>query len=304
MKFTVAQHENDWRLDQFLVEHSGLSRSQLSKFIKQDRVKIDGKIAKKAGQTLSEGQCVYFSKPKDESPYVLAEEGALEIIYEDEDLMVINKPAGLVTHPAPGNRSGTLANLIKGHLSKELTQVQGFVRPGIVHRLDKYTSGLMVVAKNAASQKNLANQFKERTVHKIYVSLVAGQLNPREGKIDAPIMRDEVNRQKMMVSALAEARSAVTHYKVLAYYPGYTLLELRLEQGRTHQIRVHLNSIGFPVVGDQVYGREQINKAIGLKRQFLHAAKISFQHPADGRTMTFESPLPPELEAVLESFKA
>lgn len=304
MKFTVAQHENDWRLDQFLVEHSGLSRSQIGKFIKQDRVKINGKLAKKAGQILSEGQCIYFSRPKDESPYVLAEEGALNIVYEDEDLMVIDKPPGLVTHPAPGNRSGTLANLIKGHLSKDLTQVPGFVRPGIVHRLDKDTSGLMVVAKNAGSQKNLANQFKERTVHKVYVSLVAGQLSPREGKIDAPIMRDEVNRQRMMVSALAEARSAVTHYKVLAYYPGYTLLELKLEQGRTHQIRVHLNAIGFPVVGDQVYGREQVNRAVGLKRQFLHAAKLSFRHPVDDRELSFESPLPADLQQILDKFKA
>ncbi len=301
MKFTVEAHENGWRLDRFLVERTELSRSQISKFVKQDRVKINGKLALKAGVLLEEGQHVYFSRPKDESPTVQSEEGALNIVYEDEDLMVIDKVAGMVVHPAPGYRSGTLANFIKAHLSKDLTQVEGFVRPGIVHRLDKDTSGLLVVAKNSATQKDLANQFKDRLVKKKYLSLVAGHINPREGSIDSPIERHKLDRQKMTVSSSETAKEALTHYKVLAYYKGYSFLELVIEQGRTHQIRVHLSAIGHPVVGDEKYGQLKINKEAGLARQFLHAASLTFTHPRDGREMKFESELPKDLADFLEN---
>ncbi|MDD4351586.1 MAG: RluA family pseudouridine synthase [Candidatus Gracilibacteria bacterium] len=300
MKYTVESHETGWRLDQFLVGRTELSRSQITKFIKQDKVKMRGKVVNKAGLVLEEGQEVYFSRPKDESPTVQAEEGNLDIVYEDEDLMVVNKPAGIVVHPAPGYRQGTLANFIKSHLAKDLSQVEGFVRPGIVHRLDRDTSGLIVIAKNSASQKNLANQFKDRIVKKKYLTLVLGHLEPKQGTIDSPIARHQLDRQKMAVSSAAGAKEAITHYKVIANYKLYSLLEVRIEQGRTHQIRVHLSAIDHPVIGDEKYGDIKVNKHAGLSRQFLHAAALSFLHPADGRKLEFEASLPEDLQGFLD----
>ncbi len=280
------------RLDKFVGERCPeLSRTHAQKLIAAGLVTVNGRPAR-ASLKLEPGDAVAVTVPP-EPPAGLAPEAIpLKIIYEDADLLVVDKPAGLTVHPAPGHPGHTLANAVLAYLPS-LTANGDALRAGIVHRLDKDTSGLILVAKNRVAQANLAEQFKARTVAKSYLVLVKRKLTPESGAIEAAIGRDPRHRQQMAV--VARGRAARTAYRVIRYVGGYTLLEIKPETGRTHQIRVHLAAIGFPVVGDATYGVPSPH----LARQFLHASKIGFRLPSTGEWVEFESPLPEDLERAL-----
>jgi len=280
------------RLDKFVGEKSpGLSRTHAQQLIAGGFITVNGKTAK-ASLKLDTGDKVDVIIPPESPSTLEAEDIPLKIVYEDADLIVIDKPAGLAVHPAPGTPSHTLVNAILNYLPG-IAKDADSLRPGIVHRLDKDTSGLILVAKNRAAQANLSDQFKNRTVKKTYMVLVKGKLTPEKGVIEADIGRDPHHRQRMAV--VADGREARTDYRVVRYCGNYTLLEIKPETGRTHQIRVHLAAIGYPVVGDSTYG--VATKA--LSRQFLHAGKIGFNLPSSGAYVEFESPLPPDLAKAL-----
>lgn len=276
------------RLDKFLAgQLPEFSRSQVQKLIPQGYVTVNGHPAR-SGLKLAAGDRIDVAMPPP-APSTLAPEALpLDLIYEDDDVIVINKPAGLTAHPAPGQPGGTLLNAVLAHFPR-LASLDETLRPGIVHRLDKDTSGVMVVAKTPSAQANLVRQFKARSVIKFYLVLVKGRLTPERGVIEAAIGRDPANRKRMAV--IDSGRTARTAYKVLKYYDGYTLLEVRPETGRTHQIRVHLAAIGYPVAGDAVYGV----KAPFLTRQFVHAYRLGFKLPASGDYREFQAELPGDL---------
>lgn len=281
------------RLDRFVAENcSELSRTHAQELIAAGRITVNGKAAKPSLK-LEPGDAVNVEVPP-EAPSTLAPEDIpLDILYEDADLLVVNKPAGMTVHPAPGHPGHTLANAVLARYP-EVAEGEDSLRPGIVHRLDKDTSGVLVVAKTRQAQANLATQFKDRTVSKAYTVLVKGSLTPQTGVIDANIGRDPYNRQRMAV--VSKGREARTDYRVIKYVGNnYTLLEIKPETGRTHQIRVHLAAIGFPVVGDAVYGV----KSPHISRQFLHASRLSFDLPSSGKRVEFEAPLPEDLERAL-----
>ena len=283
---------SDIRLDKYLAEErTELSRSYVQRLIKDGYVTVNGCVAK-GSLKLSIGDRITALIPPPSPPAPFPEEIPLAIIYEDKDILVVDKPAGLVVHPAPGHPSSTLVNAILAHCRD--IEINGTMRPGIVHRLDKDTSGLMIVAKNDAAQKNLSDQIKDRSVLKRYLVLVYGHLSPESGVIEAPIGRDPGNRKVMAV--VTAGREARTRYRVIRYIDDYTLLEVTTETGRTHQIRVHLSAIGFPVVGDAVYGR----RSPIVKRQFLHACHLGFRLPSSGEYVEFSSNLAQDLEDVLE----
>lgn len=280
------------RLDKFVGERCPeLSRTHAQKLIADGFITVDGQAAR-ASLKLDAGSRVDIIIPP-ESPSPLAPEAIpLDIIYEDDNLLVVDKPAGMTVHPAPGHPGHTLVNAVLNYLPG-LEADSDTLRPGIVHRLDKDTSGLILVAKNRVAQANLSEQFKSRAVNKAYLVLVKGRLTPEKGIIEAAIGRDPHHRQRMAV--VSRGREARTDYRVIKYVGGYTLLEIKPETGRTHQIRVHLAAIGFPVVGDATYGV----KSPHVPRQFLHAYKIGFNLPSGGEYIEFESPLPPDLEKAL-----
>ncbi len=281
------------RLDKYLGERCPeLSRTRAQKLIAEGLVTVNGRLAR-ASLKLNTGDKIDFTIPPEAPSHLIPEEIPLKIIYEDSDLMVIDKPAGLAVHPAPGHPAHTLANAVVGHLP-DLAEDEESLRPGIVHRLDKDTSGLILVAKNRLAQANLSEQFKSRTVLKYYQVLVKGKLSPETGIIEANIGRDPRHRQRMAV--VTRGREARTEYRVVKYIGDYSLLEIKPETGRTHQIRVHLAAIGFPVVGDATYGVPSPH----LSRQFLHAGKIGFKLPSTGAWVEFQSPLPPDLEQALK----
>ncbi len=293
--YSLVVDEQGTRLDKYVSEqYPELSRTQTQKLISDGYIKVNDRVAK-AGLKLSVGDRLTISLPPPAPSSLLPEAIPLSIIYEDDDLLVLDKPAGLTVHPAPGHSSHTLANAILSHLSS-LPDAGDWRRPGIVHRLDKDTSGVMLVAKNSAAQLSLANQFKARSVAKAYLVLVKGQLTPEDGVIEAPIGRDRRHRQRMAVVTEDKGREARTRYHVINYIGNYTLLEVRPETGRTHQIRVHLAAIGFPVVGDKVYGV----KSAYLSRQFLHACRLGFHLPSTGEYVEFTSELPPDLAQALK----
>jgi 23S rRNA pseudouridine1911/1915/1917 synthase len=279
------------RVDKFLSENCpDLSRTQAQKLIEEGHVTVNERPVRSSLKLMAGDKIAVVVPPPIPSP-LPAEAIPLKIVYEDTDLMVVDKPAGLTVHPAPGHYTHTLVNAVLAHVPGLQTGESG--RPGIVHRLDKDTSGLIVIAKNAAAHMKLARQFKERSVSKVYIALVYGHLAPEEGIIEANIGRHPRDRQRMAV--VTEGREAQTDYKVIRYFDNYTLLEVKPRTGRTHQIRVHLAAIGFPIVGDAVYGK----KADFLGRQFLHAGKLRFKLPSTGQTCEFESPLPADLDSVL-----
>ncbi len=291
LQFTVARA--GIRLDKYIADECPeLSRAYVQKLIDEGYIAVNDAVVKRSFR-LNIGDKVSAIIPPSAAPSLLAEEIPLNIVYEDGDLLVVDKPAGLTVHPAPGHPSHTLVNAILAHCPL-LTGVGSSVRPGIVHRLDKNTSGLMVVAKNDAAQQNLSAQIKARSVVKRYLVLVAGHLSPDRGIIEAPIGRDPGNRKRMAV--VSGGREARTQYRVVKYMDSYTLLEVGLETGRTHQIRVHLAAIGYPVVGDQVYG----TRSPFLKRQFVHACHLGFRLPSTGEHVEFSSKLPSDLEEALE----
>ncbi len=283
------------RLDRYVAENCPeLTRSQAQRLIVGGLVKVNGAVAK-AGLKLSNGDRVTVSVPPPTSNLLEPEAIPFDILYEDDDVLVIDKPAGLPVHPAPGHPDHTLVNAILAYLSFP-PDTDAPLRPGIVHRLDMDTSGVMLVARNRTAQANLVEQFKTHSVVKLYLVLVKGHLSPERGAIEAPIGRDPRNRKRMAVVAEGRGRSARTRYQVLKYSGDYSLLEVTPETGRTHQIRVHLAAIGHPVVGDTTYGV----KSAFLSRQFVHASRLGFRLPSTGRYVEFESALPSDLEQALK----
>ncbi len=286
------------RLDRALTELlPGLSRMQWQRLIREGYVTVDGQRAK-ASYRIIGGETLIASIPEVVDAEVTAEDIPLDIRYEDKDLIVVNKPAGMVVHPSLGHAGGTLVNALLAHCP-DLEGVGGERRPGIVHRLDKDTSGLIIAAKHDQALWELQNQFKQRSVAKVYLTLVNGSLQPPEAVIDAPIGRDPRSRQKMAVvtKAGSDARPAQTAFRALTYYPDYTYVECRPRTGRKHQIRVHMAYIGFPIAGDPIYGRRK--DKLGLKRHFLHAAELTFRRPSDDEELHLTSELPDDLARVL-----
>jgi len=294
--FTVDDEDTGKRLDVYLAEQvDELTRSYIQKLISERMATVNSQPAR-ANCRLKPGDLVCLQTPELEALEVVAEPVALDIYYEDADVVVVNKPRGMVVHPAEGNYSGTLVNALLYHC-RDLSGINGVMRPGIVHRLDKDTSGLLVAAKNDAAHASLAQQFKDRQVNRRYLALVHGRVREKAGEVDAPIGRDPRDRQRMAV-VQKNGKQAVTTYRVLGRYHGYTYLELKLKTGRTHQIRVHMSFIGYPVVGDPKYGpaRDHFN----LDGQFLHAGLLGFSHPRSGRYLEFKAPLPKVLQDVLD----
>ena len=308
-EYTVDASKAGIRLDAFLAASTELSRSAAVRLIEDGRVTVDGAVKDGKKTPLAEGAIVCVSYPEVLPYEVSAENIPLDIVYEDELLLVINKPKGMVVHPAAGNESGTLVNALLYHCGASLSGIGGIARPGIVHRIDKDTSGLLVVAKSDFAHRALAAQLEDHSLYREYRALVQGGFQADGGTVDAPIGRHPVDRKKMAVirDGLHAAKRAVTHYTVLARYGTVTELSLRLETGRTHQIRVHMASLGHPLLGDTVYGGghtafEKKHAAL-LSGQALHAERISFVHPTSGERLSFSSPLPEEFEtlrAILE----
>ena len=304
--FIVPAESEGARLDQFLVSMLPQSRSQIQRLIKEGLVLVAGRPGK-ANQPVKAGQRVTVDVPAPVDAKPVPEALPLPIVYQDSDLIVVDKPAGMVVHPAAGHESGTLVNALLHHV-EDLSGIGGEKRPGIVHRLDRGTSGLMVVAKNDRAHDELARQFRDREVEKEYVALVWGVVQAGR-RIDAPIGRDPVERRKMSARS-RRSRSAVTRIvSADVLNPALTLARVAIHTGRTHQIRVHLSAIGHPVVGDSLYGgvRRRVSGDVRavthLERPFLHAARLAFTHPADGRRMEFESPLPDDLQRVLDELQ-
>ncbi len=290
--YNLAAERAGVRLDKFVGERCPeLSRTLAQKLINNGYVTVNG-LAAKPSLRLNSGDQVCVIVPPTPPHRLTAQAMPLNIIYEDDDLLVIDKPAGLTVHPAPGHPEDTLINAVLAYLP-HLADISDSLRPGVVHRLDKDTSGLMLVAKNPVAQANLSNQFKARSVVKVYQALVKGRLAPERGIIEAAVGRNPRNRKQMAV--VSRGREARTEYRVIRYIGNYTLLEVMPETGRTHQIRVHLAAIGYPVVGDATYGVSSPY----LSRQFLHACRLGFRLPATGEYVEFESELPPDLKQAL-----
>ena len=284
------------RLDKALADLTTLSRSQANEEIKKGTVLVNGKAAK-AKYAVKVGDVITYEIPEDEILDYEAEDIPLDIIYEDEDVAVINKPQGMVVHPSAGHTSGTLVNALMYHI-EDLSTINGVVRPGIVHRIDKDTSGLLMIAKNDTSHKALAEELKDKKSLRKYLAIVHGNLPNDRGMIEAPIGRSEKDRKKQAVTA--KGKEAVTRFQVLERFGNYTLVELTLETGRTHQIRVHMAYIGHPVAGDPLYGPRKTLKG---QRQFLHARTLGFTHPRTGEVMTFTAEAPAIFQERLEELR-
>ena len=309
LEFTVPSEFDGQRLDRFLVSVlESYSRSQIQKLIADGLIAVHrrgsaGAVAPRANLTMRDGDAVTVEPPEVAPSHVTPEPLPLPILYQDSDLAVLNKPAGMVVHPAAGHPSGTLVNALLHHV-QDLSGIGGEARPGIVHRLDRGTSGVMVVAKHDAAHQELARQFHDREVEKEYIALVWGVVQAGR-RIDAAIGRDPSNRQKMSARA-RHAREAVTRITRARHLRGVTLCQVAIHTGRTHQIRVHLSAIGHPIVGDSLYGglRRRVPADLRavqrLDRPFLHAARLAFKHPGDGRRMEFTAPLPDDLADILE----
>lgn len=290
------------RLDRYVAgELPEMSRTFIQALIDQDLLLVDGQ-KRRAAFKMTPGQVVTVALPEAKELEIEAEDIPLDIIHEDDTILVVNKPAGMVVHPAAGHSRGTLVNALLHHLPE--LAAQGSPRPGIVHRLDKDTSGVMVIAKTDQAEESLIGQWMHQGVEKHYAALVAGQVQEDEATIDAPIDRDRYNRQRM--ATVRDGRDAVTHFTVTERYETATLLDVEIETGRTHQIRVHLAFIGFPVVGDAVYGNKvsaRIAGEIGVARQWLHAMSLTFDLPESGERRTFTAPLPANLDQSLGHLK-
>lgn len=293
----VTKDDEGLRLDKFLSkEYSSLSRVYIQKLIEEDNVFVNNK-KEKASYKVKENDEIFLEEVEVSELDVIAQDIPLDIIYEDEDVIVINKKQGMIVHPAPGVYSDTLVNALLFHC-KDLSSINGIKRPGIVHRIDKDTSGLIVVAKNDMAHESLSNQLKDKTMNREYIAIVHGIINENKGKINAPIGRDLKNRIKMAV--VKDGKNAVTHFDVIERYKKYTLIHCKLETGRTHQIRVHMAYIGYPLAGDPVYGPKVTLEGNG---QYLHAAKLNFVHPRTGNKMTFEAPLPSYFVKMIDKLK-
>ena len=295
---TVTADRPGERADQLLARTiDGLTRSAAQKLLDEGRVTSGGKTLKKNARP-DEGAVLTVDIPEAEPVDIVPQNIPLDVVYEDEDVIVVNKPVGLVVHPAPGHPDGTLVNALLWHCGDSLSGINGEKRPGIVHRIDRDTSGLIIAAKNDAAHLALATQLEDHSLARVYECIVQGKLREDEGAIDAPIARHPVDRKKMAV--VQGGKRAVTHYSVLGRYDGYTYAQCRLETGRTHQIRVHMAHIGHPLLGDTVYGGRAVKSLAG---QCLHARKLTFVHPRTGAAMTVECPLPDWFTAVLNKLE-
>lgn len=292
-KYTITEADRSKRLDKFLVENlpKNLSRTFIQKLITDRDVTINGEGAKRH-HSLAAGEVIDVKIPELKPSAIAAEDIPLNIVYEDKDLLVVNKPVNMVVHPAPGNYENTLVNALLAHC-KDLSGIGGVLKPGIVHRLDKDTSGLLVVAKTDEAHNALAKQFKDRTTKRIYIALVRGFVQLDNGVVDLPIGRSHRDRKKMAID-FESTRNAITRYKVVKRFKDFTQLEVTLGTGRTHQIRVHMSYIGHPILGDAKYGSRG-----KLKRPALHAMMLGFTHPTTGKCMEFTSPLPDDMKALI-----
>ncbi len=298
--FEAAGPDTGKRLDAWLAAKlEKFSRSYVEKLIEDCSVQVNGK-KEKAGYKLRSGDSVTVCIPDPVQLEVKAEEIKLDVLYEDDDIIVINKPRGMVVHPAAGNYSGTLVNALLEHCRGSLSDINGVIRPGIVHRIDKDTSGVLVVAKNNSAHGQLSDRLKEHDIQRVYLAVAEGIIREDSGKVDAPIGRHPVERKKMAVD-VKKGRRAVTHFKVLERFKSATLLEMRLETGRTHQIRVHMAYIGHPLIGDPVYGRKK--QKYGFEGQALHARLLGFIHPGTGEYVQFEAEPPAEFAALVEKLR-
>lgn len=286
LEFTV--NEAGVRLDKFLSDNSSLSRSAATALIEEGKVTVNGKPASKSVK-LRQGDAVSAEIPEPAELDVVAEDIPLDIVYEDDDLLIVNKPKDMVVHPAPGNYTGTLVNALMFHCGDSLSGINGVIRPGIVHRIDKDTSGLLIVAKNDKAHISLAAQIQEHSFTREYEAVVVGNFREDNGTINRPLGRSPHDRKKQAINGI-NPRNAVTHYEVIERFQGFCHCRFRLETGRTHQIRVHAASMGHPVAGDTVYG--DAKHTHGLQGQCLHARKIGFVHPSSGEYMEFTSDLP------------
>ena len=298
-ELTAATEHAGVRLDAFLSADGALTRSQAARLIAEGRVRVNGKPAAKSAR-LSGGETVTVDVPQLRETALPPQDIPLNVVYEDDDVIVVNKPTGLVVHPAPGHPDGTLVNALLHHCGDSLSGIGGEKRPGIVHRIDRDTSGLIIAAKNDAAHLALSAQLKDHSLSRTYECLVTGNMKQDSGTVDAPIGRSSADRKKMAV--VPTGRRAVTHWEVVARYPGVTHLRCRLETGRTHQIRVHMAYIGHPILGDTVYGAKK--PVPGLTGQCLHAAGLRFIHPRTGEPVELHCPLPPEFTAMLQKLQS
>ena len=297
-ELTAATEHAGVRLDAFLSADGALTRSQAARLIAEGRVRVNGKPAAKSAR-LSGGETVTVDVPQLRETALPPQDIPLDVVYEDDDVIVVNKPTGLVVHPAPGHPDGTLVNALLHHCGDSLSGIGGEKRPGIVHRIDRDTSGLIIAAKNDAAHLALSAQLKDHSLSRTYECLVTGNMKQDSGTVDAPIGRSSADRKKMAV--VPTGRRAVTHWEVVARYPGVTHLRCRLETGRTHQIRVHMAYIGHPILGDTVYGAKK--PVPGLTGQCLHATGLRFVPPRTGEPVELHCPLPPEFTAMLQKLQ-
>ena len=297
---TAAENDIGKRLDVFVSERFSVTRSFAQNLIDDGHVLVNFEVKSK-NYRIRQGDCVEANIPEPTELSAEAEDIELDVVYEDEDIIVVNKPSGMVVHPAPGNENKTLVNALLYHCKGTLSGINGVIRPGIVHRIDKDTSGLLVVAKNDEAHVFLSSLLKEHGIKRVYHAVVTGRLKENEGKIDAPIARHPTNRKKMAV--VSGGREAITHYKTIEEFSGFTYAKMELETGRTHQIRVHMSHIGHPIMGDTVYGGgktpfEKAHKSL-IDGQMLHAKELSFPHPRTKEIVHFECPLPENFEKII-----
>lgn len=299
MILEITENQAGERIDRFLADSQDLTRSFLQKILKDGEVIVNGKSVK-ANYKLRKGDRIEFEIPEAVEPDIVAEDIPLSILYEDADVLVVDKPKGMVVHPAAGHYSRTLVNAVMYHCKGELSGINGVLRPGIVHRIDRDTTGSIIICKNDMAHNEIARQLKEHSINRRYRAIVTGVLKDEEGTIEGAIGRDKKDRKKMAITA--DGKPAVTHYRVLQRFKHYTYVECVLETGRTHQIRVHMASIGHPLLGDEVYGRR--SDKYKCEGQCLHAMTLGFHHPRTGEYIEVNAPLPPYFEhllAVLES---
>ena len=300
LKYVVKNEEKGLRLDKAIVSLTGeeFSRALIQKLIDDEKIKVNKKI-EKASYKVAVNDIIEIEKDEPKEISLKAENIPIDIIYEDDDIVIVNKAKGMVVHPGNGNPDGTLVNAIMARCKDSLSGIGGELRPGIVHRIDKDTSGLIIIAKNDKSHIDISNQIKEHKVKKTYIALVRGVIKENEATINMPIGRSNKDRIKMAVKR--NGKTAITHIKVLKRYNNYTLLEVNIETGRTHQIRVHMAEIGFPIVGDYIYSNGK--NPFGVVGQMLHAKRLEFVHPTTKKTVVFEAPLPEYFENVLKNLE-
>lgn len=297
--FKIEEDNKKERLDKVLSNlDKTLSRTAIQRLIDENKICVNNKV-EKASYKVSIGDIITIEEDEPKDIDIKAQDIPIEVLYEDNDIIVVNKPKGLVVHPANGNPDGTLVNAVMNICKDTLSGIGGEIRPGIVHRLDKDTSGVIIIAKNDNAHINLSNQIKNREVKKIYIALVRGVIKENEATINMPIGRSTKDRKKMAVSK--NGKEAVTHFKVLERFENYTLLQIKIDTGRTHQIRVHMSEIGYPVVGDYVYSNGK--NPFGVVGQMLHAKSIEFKHPTTNKIMKIEAPIPEYFEKIINELK-